>query len=61
MLYFNIIWKNIVKFFQKFEVGHIQACTPLEGSIMWHPKGGHHNVFSLITKTFIIESCIRYA
>jgi hypothetical protein len=45
--------------FQKFEMGYIQACTPLESSIMWHPKGDHHNVFSLITKTFIIESCIR--
>jgi hypothetical protein len=39
MLYFNILYKNIVKFFQKFEVGYTQTCTPLENSIMWHPKG----------------------
>jgi len=38
-LYFNITCKNIVKFFQKFERGYIQTCTPLENSTMWHPKG----------------------
>jgi hypothetical protein len=45
-LYYNIIWKNIVKFFQEFEVGYTQTCTSLESSIMWHPKGGHCNVLS---------------
>ncbi len=45
-LYFNIIWENIMKIFQKFEIGHIQTCTSLESSIRWHPKGGHHKVFS---------------
>ncbi len=29
-LYFNIICKNIVNFFQKVEVGYIQTCTSLE-------------------------------
>jgi len=45
-LYYNIICKNIVKFFQEFEVGYTQTCTSLESSIMWHPKGGHCNVLS---------------
>jgi hypothetical protein len=45
-LYSNIICKNIVKIFQKFEVGYIQTCTSLESSTMWHPKGGDHSVFS---------------
>jgi hypothetical protein len=43
-LYSNIICKNIGKFFQKFEMGYIQTCTPLESSTMWHPKGGHRSV-----------------
>jgi len=45
-LYSNIICKNIVKIFQKFEVGYIQTCTSLESSIMWHPDGGHYSVLS---------------
>jgi hypothetical protein len=32
--------KNIVKIFQKFEVGYIQTCTSLESNTMWHPKRG---------------------
>jgi hypothetical protein len=44
-LYSNIICKNIVKIFQKFEMGYTQTCTSLESSTMWHPKGGHHIVF----------------
>ncbi len=47
-LYFNIICKNIVNFFQKFEVGYTQTCTPLESSTMWHLKGCHHSVLSLV-------------
>jgi hypothetical protein len=43
-LYFNILCKNIVKLFQKFEMGYIQTCTPLENNTMWHPKGSHHSV-----------------
>ncbi len=35
-LYFNIICKNIMKIFQKFEVGYTQTCTSLESSTMWH-------------------------
>ncbi len=46
-LYSNIICKNIVNIFQQFEVGHTQTCTSLESSTMWHPKRGHHSVFSL--------------
>ncbi len=46
MLYSNIICKNIVKLFQKFEVGYTQTCTSLESNTMWHLKGGHHRVFS---------------
>jgi len=46
-LYSNIICKDIMKLFQKFDMGYIQACTPLESSIMWHPNG-HHNVLSPI-------------
>jgi hypothetical protein len=46
MLYSNIICKNIVKIFQKFEVGYIQTCTSMKSSTMWHLKGGHCNVFS---------------
>ncbi len=38
-LYFNITCKKIVKFFQKFEGGYTQTCTPLENNTMWHPKG----------------------
>jgi len=45
-LYSNIVCKNIVKFFQKFEVGCTQTCTPLKSSAMWHPKGGHCSVLS---------------
>jgi len=37
---------NIMKFFQKFKMEYIQKCTPLEIGTIWHPKGGHHNVFS---------------
>ncbi len=36
----NIICKNIVKIFQKFEVGYTQTCTSLESNIMGHPKRG---------------------
>jgi hypothetical protein len=46
MLYSNIICKNIVKTFQKFEVGYSQTCTSLESNTMWHPKGGHLSVLS---------------
>jgi len=45
-LYSNIICKNIVKIFQKFEVGYTQTCTPLESSTMWDPKGSHCSVLS---------------
>jgi len=45
-LYSNIICKNIVKIFQKFEVGYTQTCTSLESSIMLHPKRGPCIVFS---------------
>jgi hypothetical protein len=45
-LYFNIICRNIVNFFWKFEVGYIQTCTSLESSTMWHSKGGHRSVLS---------------
>jgi hypothetical protein len=44
--YINIICKNIMKFFQKFQVGYTQTCTPLKNSTMWHPKRGHCSVFS---------------
>jgi hypothetical protein len=37
-LYFNIICKNIVKFFQKFEVRYTQTCTSLKSSTMWQFK-----------------------
>ncbi len=37
-LYSNIICKNIVKMFQKFEVRYIQTCTSLESNTLWHPK-----------------------
>jgi hypothetical protein len=47
-LYSNIICKNIMKIFQKFEARYIQTCTSLENNTMWHPKGGHHNVLSPI-------------
>jgi hypothetical protein len=43
-LYSNIICKNIVKIFQKLEVGYIQTCTSFKSTTMWHPKGGHCNV-----------------
>jgi hypothetical protein len=52
-LYSNIICKNIVKIFQKFEVGYTQTCTSLESSTMWHPKGGHCNVLSPQKNTII--------
>jgi hypothetical protein len=45
-LYSNIICKNIVKCFQKFDVGYIQTCTFLKSNTMWHPKGDHRNVLS---------------
>ncbi len=45
-LYSNIICKNIVKIFRKFEVGYTQTCTPLESSTMRDPKGGHRSVLS---------------
>ncbi len=38
-LYSNIICKNIVKSFWKFEVGYSQTCTSLKSKTMWHPKG----------------------
>jgi hypothetical protein len=31
--------ENILKIFQKFEVGYTQTCTSLESSAMWHPRG----------------------
>jgi hypothetical protein len=37
-LYFNIICKNTMKIFQKFEVGYTQTCTSMESSTMWHLK-----------------------
>jgi hypothetical protein len=40
----NIIRKNIVKIFQKFEVKY----TSLESGTMWHPKGDHYSVLSPI-------------
>ncbi len=40
-LYSNIICKNIVRIFQKFEVGYTQTCTSLQSSTLSHPKGGH--------------------
>jgi hypothetical protein len=46
-LYSNIICKNVVNFFQNFEVGYIQTCTPLESNTMWRPTRGHYNVLSL--------------
>jgi len=46
-LYSNIIYKNNVIFFWKFEVGYIQTCSSLESSTMWHPKGGHCSMLSL--------------
>ncbi len=45
-LYSTIICKNIMKIFQKFEVGYIQTCTSLENNTMWHPKRGHCSVLS---------------
>jgi len=45
-LYSNIIYKSIVIFFQKFEVGYTQTCTSIERNTMWQPKGGHCNVLS---------------
>jgi hypothetical protein len=45
-LYSNIICKNIVKFFQKFDMKYIQTCTPLESNIMWHLEGSYYSVFS---------------
>jgi hypothetical protein len=45
-LYSNMICKNIVKIFQKFEVGYTQTCTSIESSTMWHPKGGPCSVLS---------------
>ncbi len=45
-LYSNIIFKNIVKILQKFEVGYIQTNTFLESNTMWHPKGVHCNALS---------------
>ncbi len=45
-LYSNIICKNVDKFFQKFEVGHTQTCTPLESNITWTSKGGYYSVLS---------------
>jgi hypothetical protein len=55
--YSNIICKNNVNFFQKFEVGYTQTCTSLESSTMWHPKGGHRSVLSPICeREFAIPS-----
>jgi hypothetical protein len=34
-----IICKNIMKGFQKFEIGQIQTCTSLKSIIKWHPNG----------------------
>jgi hypothetical protein len=52
-LYSNIICKNILNFFLKFEVGYIQTSTSLENSIMWYPKRDHHNVLSPSSLVFI--------
>jgi hypothetical protein len=38
----------IVKFFQKFEVGYTQTCTPFKSSTMWH----HRSVLSPFTELF---------
>jgi hypothetical protein len=46
MLYFNIICKNIMKIFQKFEVGYTQTCPSLESNTMWHPKRSRYKVIS---------------
>ncbi len=34
ILYSNIICENLVKIFQKFEVGYTQTCTSLESNTM---------------------------
>jgi hypothetical protein len=57
-LYFNIICKNIVNFFWKFEVGYIQTCTSLESNTMWHPKGGHRSVLSPLVTWFSLLNFI---
>jgi hypothetical protein len=49
--------KNIDKFFQKFEVGHIQTSTPLESNIKWIPKGGHFSVL-FHPLGFIFNMCL---
>jgi hypothetical protein len=41
--------QKIVNFFQKFEMRYTQTSTPLENSIMWHPKGGRHSLLSPFT------------
>ncbi len=45
-LYSNVICKKIVKIFWNFEVRYTQTCTSLKSSTIWHPKRGHHSVFS---------------
>ncbi len=37
-LYFYIMCKNIIKFFQMFDVGYTQTYTLMESNIMSHPK-----------------------
>jgi len=55
-LYSNIICKNIVKIFWKFEVVYIQTSTPLESTTMWHPKRSHYNVLSPFVVTLTLGS-----
>jgi hypothetical protein len=55
-LYSNIICKNIVKIFWKFEVGYTQTSTPLESTTMWHPKRSHYNVLSPFVVTLTLGS-----
>jgi hypothetical protein len=55
-LYSNIICKNIVKIFWKFEVGYTQTSTPLENTTMWHPKRSYYNVLSPFVVTLTLGS-----
>jgi hypothetical protein len=50
--------KNILKIFQKFEVGYTQTCTFQESSTMWHPKGGHQIEFHASFFLYTIWSLI---
>ncbi len=54
-LYSNIICKNIVKIFQKFEMGNIQTHTFLKKNTNWHPEGHHCSVLSLVNVNAHLE------